>query len=132
MQNVDKNNRKLKGADSQLVSLRQKFERVRNYWNEKRGSWLAIDFEQWEMDSSMLTEFGYSCVEFIDGKEHQTDGHLIVKEYESYNNFKYIQGNKDVRARHLRKQMLIAPPRTITLGPVRRSRKSSSKNAYAP
>ncbi|KLO10176.1 hypothetical protein SCHPADRAFT_795168, partial [Schizopora paradoxa] len=95
LKNVDKNNRKLKGADSQLVSLRQKFERVRNYWNEKRGSWLAIDFEEWEMDSNVITEFGWSCIEFIDGKEHQTDGHLIVKEHETYTNFKYIQGNRE-------------------------------------
>jgi len=57
------------------MSLRQKFERVRNYWNEKCGSWLAIDFEEWERDSTVLTEFGWSCLEFKNGEEHQTDGH---------------------------------------------------------
>jgi len=77
------------------MSLRQKFERVRNYWNEKCGSWLAIDFEEWERDSTVLTEFGWSCLEFKNGEEHQTDGHLIVNEHMMYTNTVYVQGNRD-------------------------------------
>ncbi len=103
------------------MSLRQKFERVRNYWNEKSGSWLAIDFEEWERDSTVLTEFGWSCLEFKNGEEHQTDGHLIVKEHLMYTNTVYVQGNRDVS--HLppgcRMLVIDAPSRTTISGTAR-------------
>ncbi len=49
-QMIDKNNRKLKGTDSNLNARRLMFERVRSLWNEQRGVWCAVDFEAWDMD----------------------------------------------------------------------------------
>ncbi|KAH9179697.1 hypothetical protein EDB89DRAFT_2110991 [Lactarius sanguifluus] len=59
-QMIDKNNRKLKGSDSNLNARRLMFERIRSLWSEQRGAWCAVDFEAWDLDHRVITEFGWS------------------------------------------------------------------------
>ncbi len=73
------------------------FERVRSYWTAKRGTWLALDFESWERENSLLLEVGWSLVRWdAEGKEVNEQVHLIVKERMQYQNGTYVQGNRDV------------------------------------
>ncbi|KAI0069959.1 hypothetical protein K474DRAFT_1680524, partial [Panus rudis PR-1116 ss-1] len=83
---IDKNNKKLKGSEPLLTSRRLAFERVRTFWKDKAGTWLAIDFEAWEMEHDMITEFGWSSIHWEDEKEVRDDGHLIVAERRKYTN----------------------------------------------
>lgn len=135
-QMVEKNNKKLKGADTNLMSLRQIFERVRTFWHERRGAWLAIDFEAWEMDSTVLTEYGWSCVQFRDGEEHTSNGHLIVKEHMIYTNSKYVMGCRDVGHSHsffallMRLIFLHYNVRTILSGKVKLSIRLLSREEF--
>lgn len=46
----------------------------------------------------MLTEIGWSSVQWVDGKEISMGGHIRVKEYDSYRNGKYVEDNKEVSA----------------------------------
>jgi len=92
---IQKNNKRLKGTDQSLVALRKTFECVRGYHADKRGVWCAIDFESWEMEHAMLTEFGWSMLTWQDGKERIVDGHTAVAERSSYRNGKYIIDNRD-------------------------------------
>lgn len=96
-QNIDKNNKRLKGAaDPSLHNRRLMFERVRALWAEKRGSWCAMDFEAWEYEHQTLTEFGYSFVTFENGEPKEEMGHLIVEENQYLHNRQYVKGCKDV------------------------------------
>ncbi|CAL1700743.1 unnamed protein product [Somion occarium] len=92
---LDKANKRLKGSQPRLTARRLGFERIRAFWGEKSGTWLAIDFEAWEMDHSMITEFGWSLLRWEDGKEVRDRGHLIIQERRQYYNHNYIQGNRD-------------------------------------
>ncbi|KAH9999883.1 hypothetical protein BJV77DRAFT_975193 [Russula vinacea] len=83
---IDKNNRKLKGTDSNLNSRRLMFERVRSLWNEQRGVWCAVDFEAWDMDHTVITEFGWSTLRWINGEPFEDMGHLIVGKHRGYTN----------------------------------------------
>ncbi|KAI0005020.1 hypothetical protein BJV74DRAFT_319238 [Russula compacta] len=78
---IDKNNRKLKGTDSGLNSRRLMFERVRSLWSEQLGVWCAVDFEAWDMDHHVITEFGWSTLRWVDGEPVEDMGHLIVAEH---------------------------------------------------
>lgn len=82
-----------------LQSRRSIFEKSRLYWSSKKGTWIAIDFEAWEYDHKVLTEFGYSLVRWEDGTEASETGHWIVKEHKQYINGTYVKGARDVRAR---------------------------------
>jgi hypothetical protein len=94
-QQIEKNNKRLKGADPMLNTRREIFERVRAFWAEKVGIWFSLDFEAWDRDHTMLTEFGWSSVRWIDGKPVEEQGHLIVKEYRNYTNT-FVQNNREV------------------------------------
>ncbi|KAI0254697.1 hypothetical protein BJV78DRAFT_869201 [Lactifluus subvellereus] len=83
---IDKNNRKLKGTDSNLNSRRLMFERVRSLWSEQRGVWCAVDFEAWDMDHHVITEFGWSTVRWVDGEPIEDMGHSIVAKHRGYTN----------------------------------------------
>lgn len=84
-------------ANDRLTGRRMDFERVRSYWTAKRGTWLALDFESWERENSLLLEVGWSLVRWDDeGKEVNEQVHLIVKERMQYQNGTYVQGNRDV------------------------------------
>ncbi|KAG5725010.1 hypothetical protein E4T56_gene12485 [Termitomyces sp. T112] len=89
---IDKNNKRLKSSalGSALTSRREIFERVRAYWAEKKGVWCAIDFEAWEYDHSVITEFGWRLVGWKDGQEHRKANHVIVDEHQKYRNTKYV------------------------------------------
>ena len=74
------------------------FECVRTLWRAESGIWLAIDFEAWEYEHDMLTEFGYSLVRREDGQLKEERGHWIVEECRSYRNGKYVPDKRDVGA----------------------------------
>lgn len=110
---MGKHNKRVKtfAGDFELGSLRTEFERVRSVWGERRGVWMALDFEGWERDHTVITEFGWSVVrwdkeeEAVDGevklKEVREEGHWTVKEYDSYRNGTYVRDNRDVSPRVL-------------------------------
>lgn len=95
---ISKNNKRLQGAiGGGLGDLRRQFEKVRAAWADKRGVWCALDFEGWEMDHKLITEFGWSAVRWENGVlGERVDGHFIVKG--TSENFKYVQGNRYVRS----------------------------------
>ncbi|PPQ99064.1 hypothetical protein CVT24_003624 [Panaeolus cyanescens] len=89
---IDKNNKRLKGsARPYTTQCRFSFEDVRARWNDKRGVWLALDFEAWERDHTVLTEFGWSLVRWEDDREIKETGHLIVDEHQKYTNTQYVK-----------------------------------------
>jgi hypothetical protein len=96
LQDITKNNKRLKGTDKALLSLRRTFERVRTCWSERKGVWLAIDFEAWEMDHTLMTEYGWSLVTWEDGEEKTENGHCIVEEHKKYKNTSYVINNREV------------------------------------
>lgn len=85
-QQIEKNNKRLKGVDPTLNARRDIFERVRSLWSRKRGVWCALDFEAWDRDHTLLTEFGWSTVCWEDDRQIEEQGHLIVKEHKYYTN----------------------------------------------
>ncbi|KAF9057652.1 hypothetical protein BJ165DRAFT_1422208 [Panaeolus papilionaceus] len=89
---IDKNNRRLKGSKHPYVTqCRLAFEDVRARWSSKKGVWFALDFEAWERDHTILTEFGWSLVRWEDGKEIKEKGHLIVDERQVYKNTQFVK-----------------------------------------
>ncbi|KAI0750709.1 hypothetical protein C8Q80DRAFT_1097887 [Daedaleopsis nitida] len=81
---IEKNNKRLKGADSILALRRLTFERVRTLWAAKLGTWCAMDFEAWDRDHTLLTEFGWKTVRWVDGEPVREHGHLVVQERRKY------------------------------------------------
>ena len=59
-------------------------DRARSFWLAKRGGRLAIDFEAWGRDHTVLLEFGYSSVQWCDVQKAEEKCHLIVEEHEKY------------------------------------------------
>lgn len=72
------------------------FERVRKFWTAKTGAWCALDFEEWELDHNITTEFGYSLVYWKDGAEVKDYTHFTVREGSAYRNGKYVPENREV------------------------------------
>ncbi|KAJ7179045.1 hypothetical protein C8R46DRAFT_1072301 [Mycena filopes] len=91
---IEKNNKRLKGSNPSLLARRDVFERVRNYWGTKSGTWCAIDFEAWERDHTAITEFGYSSIHWNHGTEVEASGHFTVKEHAMYTNGTYVDENR--------------------------------------
>ena len=73
-----------------VTHRRHIFERVRAFWAEKKGVWCAVDFESWERDHTVLTEFGWSLLGWKDGTKVEDCGHLIVEEARGYINSQYV------------------------------------------
>ncbi|KAG9317407.1 hypothetical protein JVU11DRAFT_1606 [Chiua virens] len=94
LRQIEKNNKRLKGVDPTLNARRDIFERVRVFWSQKSGVWCALDFEAWDRDHSLLTEFGWSTVCWEDDNQIDEQGHLIVKEHRYYNNT-FVPNHKD-------------------------------------
>ncbi|KAJ7498820.1 hypothetical protein FB451DRAFT_1203120 [Mycena latifolia] len=92
---IDKNNKRLKGANTDLTSRRNAFERVRKFWAAKTGTWCALDFEAWERESTAITEFGFSSVRWSDGAEVEDCGHCTVKEHRMLTNGVYVPENRN-------------------------------------
>ncbi|KAF7355400.1 putative nucleolar protein C2C4.08 [Mycena sanguinolenta] len=95
LKSIDKNNKRLKNSNPRLLSRRDAFERVRKYWAAKIGTWCALDFEEWERDHSVLTEFGYRSIHWKDGNEVEECGHFTVKENAMYRNGQYVTDNRN-------------------------------------
>jgi hypothetical protein len=63
---------------SQLLRARLlQFERARACWQARAGTWLALDFEQWERDHTLVTECGWARIRPRD--EARAEGHLVVR-----------------------------------------------------
>ena len=60
--------------------------------------WCAVDFEAWDRDHALLTEFGYSLVRWPggDAEPGEERGHLIVHERRGYRST-YVAQYRDVR-----------------------------------
>ncbi|KAL5527327.1 hypothetical protein ACEPAG_6118 [Sanghuangporus baumii] len=86
---VRKNSRKVRN-DTILAAHRYNFEKVRNLYACKKGSWLAIDIEAWTLLRSAITEFGWSYFRTNGDKEMQEQGHYIVKKNTNLRNGQYI------------------------------------------
>jgi DNA polymerase III epsilon subunit-like protein len=107
---IDKNNRKLKGTGSNLNARRLMFERMRSLWSDQRGVWCAVDFEAWDRDHRIITEFGWSMVSWNDGEPVEDMGHLIVAKHRPYRNvyipeyrkFYHFGQSEDVTLKQLR------------------------------
>ena len=96
-QNIEKNNKRLKGTSTLLGARRQVFERVRTLWAAKLGTWLAMDFEAWDRDHTLLKEFGWSLVQWMGDQQKKEHGHLIVAERRHYSQT-YVSNHQDVRS----------------------------------
>ncbi|RXW15938.1 hypothetical protein EST38_g9916 [Candolleomyces aberdarensis] len=92
---IDKNNKKLKGTNTTLSHRRLVFERVRSFWAEKKGVWCSMDFESWERDHTMITEFGWSLIGWKDGEKVEERGHFSIQEYEWYRNGRFVAENRE-------------------------------------
>ncbi|TFK43450.1 hypothetical protein BDQ12DRAFT_675007 [Crucibulum laeve] len=92
---IDKNNKRLKGSNPTLKHRRHIFERVRSFWSEKKGVWCSMDFEAWELDHTLITEFGWSLVGWKSGNVVETNGHIIIDEARKYTNSKYVPDNRN-------------------------------------
>ncbi|KAF8591516.1 hypothetical protein K439DRAFT_1650751 [Ramaria rubella] len=95
VKDIAKNNKRLKGTDKALLSIRDAFEQVRTCWSARKGVWLAIDFEAWEMDHKLVTEYGWSLTRWQDDEEKTEVGHCIVEEHKKYHNTSYVVNNRD-------------------------------------
>ncbi|RPD67192.1 hypothetical protein L226DRAFT_529578 [Lentinus tigrinus ALCF2SS1-7] len=92
---IDKNNKRLKkGMDNMLGLRRLMFERVRTLWAARLGTWCAMDFEAWDRDHTLLTEFGWRLVRWVDEQPVKEHGHLIVKERRQYTQH-YVPNNRE-------------------------------------
>ncbi|KAF8305387.1 hypothetical protein DL93DRAFT_2144637 [Clavulina sp. PMI_390] len=93
---ISKNNKKLKSTnDPRLHSMRLVFEHIRAIWAQQKATWIAIDFEAWELRHEDLTEFGYAMMRYEGEKQVHEEGHWIVKEREFTRNTQYVVDNKD-------------------------------------
>ncbi|KAL5488113.1 hypothetical protein ACEPAI_6221 [Sanghuangporus weigelae] len=86
---VRKNSRKVRN-DAILATYRYSFEKVRNLYACKKGSWLAIDIEAWTLLRSAITEFGWSYFRTNGDEEVQEQGHYIVKKNKNLRNGQYV------------------------------------------
>ena len=84
LQNIDKDNKRSRGSDPKLARRRVVFERVRTLWAAKIGTWCAVDFEAWDRDHTVLTEFGWRLIRWEDQQPVEEHGHLVVKEHRIY------------------------------------------------
>ncbi|KZW04229.1 hypothetical protein EXIGLDRAFT_635710 [Exidia glandulosa HHB12029] len=92
---IQKNNKKLKGTDVSLITIRKQFEYVRACFAAKTGTWIAIDFEGWELDHTVITEFGYSQLTWIDGEPCVEGGHSVPEKNAQYYNGVYSPNNRN-------------------------------------
>lgn len=102
---ISKNNKKLKNTDDpRLASLRLVFDHIRAAWLDQNATWVALDFEAWEMYHHDLTEFGYAMVRFHKGKQVESEEeHWIVLDRQHLRNVSVMINPRshDVRANRL-------------------------------
>lgn len=113
--------------DAKLAALRSLFERTRAAYGTCQGTWIAADFEAWERDHEIITEFGFAEMKWLPAKDDTKPegtksgektvstsnmasqlklepvitrtGHWIVKENQSYRNGVYVEDSRNVRRR---------------------------------
>ncbi|KAF8917973.1 hypothetical protein CPB85DRAFT_1374067 [Mucidula mucida] len=90
---IEKNNKRLKNSNSSLTARRDTFERVRNLYSQKKASWIAIDFEEWEYDHTVITELGVSALHWEGSEQVFEDAHYMISATE-YRNGKYVADNR--------------------------------------
>ncbi|GJJ07558.1 hypothetical protein Clacol_001760 [Clathrus columnatus] len=95
IKDIQKNNKRLKGTDKTLLAYRDMFAQSRKYWQERNGTWLAIDIESWEMDHTVITEYGWCQVNWEGEQKRVEDGHFIIDEYKTYHNGQYVTDNRE-------------------------------------
>ncbi|GAA5953645.1 hypothetical protein JCM3765_006925 [Sporobolomyces pararoseus] len=81
----------------ELETLRLAYETAQK---EGGASFLALDVEFWERDHEVLTEFGWSVVEFVrhqNGKvtERREDQHAVIKENQRFRNGRFSPDARD-------------------------------------
>ncbi|EJD01094.1 uncharacterized protein FOMMEDRAFT_158230 [Fomitiporia mediterranea MF3/22] len=91
---VEKNGRKLK-CDMKLSSFRHTFDKVRDIYASKKGTWMAIDIEAWTVLSSAITELGWSFQRWNDDQEMQGQGHFIIKKNKNLRNGQHVADAQD-------------------------------------
>jgi hypothetical protein len=96
MKVIEKNNKRLKGSNPQVKHRRHLFEVVRNLWSAKKGVWCALDFEAWERDHTMITEFGWSLIGWNNNEKIEDHGHFIVDEGRKYTNSQWVPDHREV------------------------------------
>lgn len=96
LQNIDKDNKRLRGTGTMLGLRRLLFERVRTLWVAKIGTWIAMDFEAWDRDHTVLTEFGWRLVQWVDQQQVTEHGHLVVHEHRPFTQH-YVPDHRNVR-----------------------------------
>ncbi|KAH8827348.1 hypothetical protein DL96DRAFT_1606403 [Flagelloscypha sp. PMI_526] len=92
---IEKVGKHLLGMPADTKAKFKLFDQGRNYWASKLGTWLCLDFEEWERDHSVLLECGYSMRHFEDGVETLEEGHIIVSDYVNYRNGTWVVDRKD-------------------------------------
>ncbi|KAF9055412.1 hypothetical protein BDZ89DRAFT_938489 [Hymenopellis radicata] len=93
---LQRNNSKLNSCLNsclKMTALRTTFERVRDLYSQKKACWIAIDFEEWELQHTMTTELGVSAVYWKGGKEVLEDRHYIISTTQ-FRNGKYVADNR--------------------------------------
>ncbi|KAL7417308.1 hypothetical protein BDY24DRAFT_377438 [Mrakia frigida] len=108
LRDLDKSNKRIKKGtpESRMTDVQRELEEIRGRWDTAKkgggGVFLAVDFESWEMDHSIVTEWGYAGVRWVpmkDGsggvEEMREEGHLIAEDYKRYRNGKYVPNNTD-------------------------------------
>ncbi|GAA6007731.1 hypothetical protein JCM11491_003945 [Sporobolomyces phaffii] len=81
----------------ELETLRHAYETAQR---EGGASFLALDVEFWERDHEVLTEFGWTLVEFVrhqNGKvtERREDQHAVIKENQRFRNGRFSPDARD-------------------------------------
>ncbi|KIJ56794.1 hypothetical protein M422DRAFT_72928 [Sphaerobolus stellatus SS14] len=95
LKDIGKNNKRLKGTDKILLTYRDMFEQARTCWLQRKGTWLAVDFEGWEYEHNLITEYGWSAMTWEDEKEKFDEGHILVEEHMKYRNSTFVIDNRD-------------------------------------
>lgn len=94
-------------ADAKLAASKSfELETLRHAYSTAKlhggASFLALDVEFWERDHNVLTEFGWSVVEFVrdeeTGKvlERREDQHAVIKENQRFRNGRFAPDARDV------------------------------------
>ncbi|TFY50932.1 hypothetical protein EVJ58_g10826 [Rhodofomes roseus] len=96
---IEKNNKRIKGAPSLLTNRRINFEKIRTIWAAKVGTWLAIDFEAWDRDHSLLTEYGWSLVRW-EGEGDNKREHYNFGKSEDVDKLTFRQRIRDMIAKY--------------------------------
>ncbi|KAI0774246.1 hypothetical protein C8Q74DRAFT_1269130 [Fomes fomentarius] len=94
IKNIDKDNKRLRGTGTMLGLRRLLFERVRTLWVAKIGTWIAMDFEAWDRDHTVLTEFGWRIVQWVDQQQVTEHGHLVVHEHRPFTQY-YVPDHRN-------------------------------------